>query len=339
MRGRKAIVALLVVSASLSLTALSQRRLDAMRTAAFDEELLYLPNEHLLDHFTAGLSGVVADVLWLKCIQYTSTHFRGDFKFTWLDHMCTMITRLDPYFVDVYRYGGIFLAALKADDDASIRLLKSGIPPNPDRWELPYEIAMVHMVNRRDQPGAAEAAAAYLKLAVATGTAPENVAHVAAGLQRKNKLTDMERAMWTDMAQHHADKFMRDLASRKLALLDMRLACEELEQAAEAYAARTGSPPRSLRDITDNAERIDPLGGTFFLDSTGRVQNTSLLNESVDRALGQLRNAVRLYRKDAGSWPGSLDDLVSRQIMTAIPKHPYEDKSWRYDPATGEIVP
>ena len=53
-----------------------------MSLLRFDEELLYLPNENLLNHFTAGLSSVVADLLWLRTIHYTVKEFHDvDRKF------------------------------------------------------------------------------------------------------------------------------------------------------------------------------------------------------------------------------------------------------------------
>lgn len=117
----------------------AQPRIDRIRKPQnLDEQLLYLPNEKLLRHFAGGMDSIVADLLWLRCIQYTALHFKTDRKFTWLRLMCGVITRLDPYFAPVYRHGGMFLAALDANDDAGLQLLHSGIEKNPDAWELPY---------------------------------------------------------------------------------------------------------------------------------------------------------------------------------------------------------
>ena len=127
MIARWLVIAPLTVAIGLACCVMAQKHLDASRQTGFDEELLYLPNEKLLNHFTGGLDSVVADLLWLQCIQYTAEEFKGDHKYVWLNHMTDTITRLDPYFVDVYRYGGVFLAALKADNDASVNLMKRGM--------------------------------------------------------------------------------------------------------------------------------------------------------------------------------------------------------------------
>ncbi len=331
MKAARAAVALVVVVAVLACTTMAQRRMDNMRAHEFDEQLLYLPNENLLNHFTAGMSSVIADILWLKCIQYTSKHFKGDLKFTWLGHMCDTITQLDPYFLDVYRYGGIFLAALKADDDASIRLMEKGAAYLPDRWELPYEIAMIYLTNRRDQPGAVEGAAAYLRAAVATGAAPQHVLEVAQGLQRKHNLYDLERQMWTEMKQNHPDKLMRDLAMRKLILLDIRIKRDRLQSEIDGHVRKNGALPKvgALQDA---------LGGHYFVDGAGKIQNTSLLDEQVTRMLTQLKGAIGIYKKQTAALPPSLDALVQDGILHQLPKHPYENGVWSYAPATGDVT-
>ena len=38
---------------------------------------------------------------------------------------------------------------LKADDDAGIDLLERGVVANPRNFQLPYELAMIFLLNRR----------------------------------------------------------------------------------------------------------------------------------------------------------------------------------------------
>jgi len=334
------IIAPLCVALAFAGIVTAQRQIDGMKQKAFYDELLYLPNEKLLNHFTAGMSSIIADFLWIRCVHYTAQHFKGDGKFTWLNHMCNMITRLDPYFAAVYRYGGIFLAALKADDDAGIDLLKRGMVRNPDAWELPYEIAMTYLLNRGDQPDSPIHAARYLAMAVETGKAPAFVADVASSLQGAHNLTDIERAMW-EKTRTSEDPFLRDLAQRKLVELDLRGTCAALDRAIQAYTARFNRPPRTLEDLV--AGRVidpipaDPFGGTFFIDSTGAAQNTTVLDSRVERTRNALRTAINAYNKTQGRWLASLQDLVTAHIMDALPPHPYTNRTWQYDPGTGEI--
>jgi len=334
------LVAPLTVALAFACTVTAQRRLNALHESAFHDELLYLPNEKLLTHFTAGMNSVIADVLWIQCIQYTARHFKGDGKFTWLNHMGRMITRLDPYFVAAYRYGGVFLAMLKADDDACIDLLKRGMRHNPSAWELPHEIAMTYLLNRPEHPETQVQAAKYLAMAVATGRAPRYVAGLAATLQERHDLAAVEREMWEQTLQS-GDELLRQLAERKLQELALRETCAQLDAAVAAYTERQGTPPKDLRSLLGAGLiagiPVDPLGGRFFIDADGTPKNTTVLDDRATRALNAIRTGLRAFEKKHGRWPDSLDELETGQIMAAVPAHPYAARTWRYDAATGEV--
>lgn len=336
MKKLAAIAVLLAVS--FAGTSSAQRRIDVMRKDRLaGEELLYLPNERLLNSFTCGLSSVVADVLWLQCIQYTSREFRGDFKFTWLNHMLKTITRLDPYFTDVHKWGGVFLAMLKHDSDAGIDLLKSGIPHDPTSWELPFEIARTYVLNRHDEVNGA----LYMALAASTGNPPQFVVDWAKNLQQRHNLLDVERGMWLEIIENSGDPNMVQLAKRRLIEIDLREACAVLNAAAEAYAGQKGVHPLTIQDLVDAGLLRDlprdPLGGTFFVNANGAVQNTTLLDSIKDERLQLLRGWIALFRERENRMPNSLEELIERGYTHGLPTHPYMDRTWRYDPGTGAV--
>lgn len=339
---RRAIIALVVVAVALAGVFGTQRRLDALRVPADpDASLLYLPNEKLLDYFTAGMSSVVADLLWLQCVQYIAVHYQTDKKFVWLNHMCAMITRLDPHFVAAYRYGGVFLSDLKADDDAGLDLLRCGIVNNPTAWELPYECSAVYLLNRAYLPWSETLALAYMQMAIETGHAPERVVRHAEALLAKSDRFDVERQMWEAVLKED-DAFMRQFAQRKLAELDLRIACRDFNEAAGKYKDRFGQPPKEVQDLFAKgllSGRIpeDPLGGRFFIDRDGIVQETTLLDEEMARDLNVLDNVLERFHRKYGHWPAALDELVTQGFMFRLPVRPYKDRGWRYDAQTGKV--
>ncbi|MCX5758492.1 MAG: hypothetical protein NTU83_08310 [Candidatus Hydrogenedentes bacterium] len=340
MRARRILMAVLAVVVGFTCITGVQRHLDAMRARDRSEQLPYLPNERLLNHFCAGMDSIVADFLWLKCVQYTAEHFHSDQQFTWLNHMANMIARLDPYNVAACHYLAMFLATLKADDNASIELLQRGMRNNPFAYELPYEIAMTYLINRREQPDSAVQAAKYLGMAVETGHAPPFVLEAAQVLQGEHNLFDVERSMWQH-TRDSGDAFMRELAERKLTELDLRVACTQLDKAVEMYRQRHGQPPKTIADlvaggILADAPR-DPLGGRFFIDAAGHAQDTTVLDERTKRFRNNLKTAIEGFQERFHRLPASLDDLVTEHIMDAVPQHPYAGQSWHYDPTTGAV--
>ena len=331
---KKLAAAILAIALSFVCTTVAQRRVDTIR-AKNTEDVLYFPNERMLKSFTCGQSSIVADVLWLKCIQYTSKEFHGDFKFELLNRMLDTITRLDPNFVDAYKWGGIFLAMLKRDNDASIDLLERGIEHNPRSWELPFEAARTYILNRHDGVMGAK----WMALAASTGEPPMFVVNWAKNLQAQHNLGDIERDMWTQIVQNTADPNMRETAQRRLTEVDLREMCALLDGAAKKYLEMKGAAPTGLDDLAAagliSGRPTDPLGGSYFINAKGVVQNTTLLDEQVEERKVFLKGAIAKYKEKSGSLPTSIDALRDGGFI--IPTHPYLDRSWQYDPATGEV--
>jgi len=332
---RKMIITMLIVAMAFTGTTIAQKRADAIKAEHRAEEVLYFPNERLLDSFTCGHSSVVADILWLKCIQYTSQQFHGDFKFTLLDRMLNTITRLDPHFVDVYRWGSVFLAMLKRDNDASITLLERGIEHNPGRWELPFEIARTYVLNRHDEVMGAK----WMAVAAATGEPPKFVVDWAKNLQQRHGLDEVERGMWLEIIQNSNDPNMREIAERKIVEIELRLACEVLNEAAARYEASKGAKPGAISDLVSAAiitgMPVDPLGGEFFVNARGVIQNTTILDSQLEERRVVLEGFIQQYRNKHGRWPVTLDELKTE--FKALPTNPYLDRDWVYDPGTGSV--
>lgn len=343
---RRAAWALLAIGL-VATTVFAQVRADQVKPVRRDE-LVYLPSEKFLNHFTAGMSSVIADLLWLRCVQYMGVEIKHDKNFAWLSQMLNTIVRLDPQFTDVYRFGSIFLSAVKADDEAGLRLLQQGILARPDRWELSYEAAMIYLLNRRDEPGARKVAAHYLGMAANTGKAPRLVAEVAGALQGEFNLDGIESEMWSNLEQSD-DAMLRELAQRKQQELGIRQNLRTLDDNIARYTAEHGHAPETLEAViaagyfgesmkaNPQALLQDSLGGRYLLSPDGRAANTSLLDDERDKWLNVLREGIKRYHEAHGAYPPSLDALVDVYVV-AVPKHPYADRAWRYDPATGEVA-
>jgi len=339
-----------LVAAALAVLCLvtffAQRGADGVRVERADE-LVYLPNEKLLNHFTAGMSSVVADLLWLRCVQFTAVTVKGGHNFAWLNQMLNTIVRMDPYFADVYRYGGIFLASIKADDDGGLELLQRGIVARPDVWEIPYEAAMIYLLNRREEPESRRLAAHYLGMAASTGKAPKLVTELAASLQGEYNLDEIEGDMWASL-QRSGDRFLEELAERKQQELGIRKNLRTLNDNIARFRAETGRAPESLDALLDagyfgeqhrgnRALLQDPLGGRYFLGPGGEALNTSLLDNAMNKELERMRGGLKRYQEVEGGWPRHLDELVDKGYIAKIPAHPHPGRNWTYSPESGEV--
>lgn len=329
----------MAVGALLAGAILAQVGADRARTAP-EGALLYLPNEKLLTHFTGGMGSIVANMLWLRCVQYTGEQLRSEHSFTWLQHMLDTTVRLDPYFTDAYRYGGMFLASLRADSDAGLDLLRRGAVMRPDAWELPYEMGMIYLLNRPEDPHAHRRAGACFAMAAARPGAPDFIREVAGALGEEYDIAELERKMWVNVLEH-GDHMLRGLAEHKLVLVELREFTRAATALAQAYQQETGHAPRDLQDLADAGALLavpeDPLGGEFFVGPEATVYSTSVLDEQLQRRKAIIQRQLEGYRAKHGDWPGSLAVLVEGTALTALPPHPYPHRYWNYDATRGTV--
>ncbi len=339
-RLRRALPALAFAAVCFAAAVGFQIGADRARSADRGASVLYLPNEHLLKYATAGLNTVIADFLWLHCIQYVAIENRAARNFTWLETMVFTVGRLDPHFKDAFRYGAMFLSALKADAVASSNLLHIGIPENPRAWELPYELGMNYLMNRKNEPDARRYAAYYLGMSASTGLANEFVAVVAAKLQSENNLDNVETDMWLNMRES-PDEVLRELAERKLKEMEIRKLIPILNGASAEYHKLTGRWPETIDDLKAvkivDGDPPEPLGGHYFFGPDGKALNTTLLDNEKKNQQGVIEQSLRDFQDKKDRWPASLDELVKEGMLSKIPENPYPGKGWKYDPATGEV--
>ena len=337
------IAAPLLALATVGFSRVAQDRMEVLREEANEEEMLYLPNQNLLDYFTAGMNSIVADLLWLRTVEYTVTEFHNEArKFTWLEHMLSTITRLDPGFEGAYVHGGALLAAIGADD-AALRLLKPGAINLPRSKEIPIQLFQVYVLNRRERPETPVMAAHYLRMAAErTDDAAQRkyFLDVIQGLQRQKGLAHEARRIWEDTLRTSQDPVMREIAGEKLVDLAIRDNIEALGDVVKRYETAQGRKPTSFQDLIDvgllDKSPAIPDHGEYFIDSRGAVRNTVLLEAETVQTRGFINARVKSYQREKGRFPVSLDEL-SAWADKPIPKNPYEDRVWTYDPATGKV--
>ncbi len=324
--------ALAFAGALLALT-----RIQAIQAEVPLHESLYIPNPSIMKYATGGHSAAMGDLLWLQCIQYVSRHFNTDEKYEWLYQMCDVITDLDPQFLDVYVNGAIFLACLKDEPKASLRLLEKGRRTLPHSYRLPYEMAMIHLVSFKDFQRACD----YLEEAVKCPDAPEGLAEFTANFLRSQNLREALRGYWGRLAQEHESKAIRQMALQKLLELALEDVVEQMQAALTAYLEAGNPPTERLEDLVERGflRQIpeDPAGGQFFIDPDDNlVKNTTLLDARNEPIIKYLEIGLERFHAKENRYPETLDELVSSGTSPYIPIHPY-GRQYQYDPATGAV--
>ena len=115
------------------------------------EESLYFASGDTIKRMSVGLHGIVADIYWIRVLQYfgrklqtTGKKLSSDTKSLRMELLAPLlkiIVTLDPEHIPAYRFGAIFLP--ERDMPAAIELLEKGIAENPTEWRLYQDIGYI----------------------------------------------------------------------------------------------------------------------------------------------------------------------------------------------------
>jgi tetratricopeptide (TPR) repeat protein len=322
---------LLAISAQL----VGERAARAKNAHADPDELMYLPEGSVLSAASLGHRSILADVIWLRAIQYYGEHRLTDRNYDQAERLFHVIYDLDPSFKGATRFGALVLAQDARNPDAALALLRRAERDAPHVWEYPFDQGFIQQTVVCDLAAAGES---YRRASRLPGAPP-----VAARLAGTSfgKLGDREsaREVWTEILDGADNKMMSAVAVRNLKTLDMEEAEEILTGAVEKFGRERGRPPAEWDELVAAGllERIpgEPFGGRFFLDpQTGKVWAST----HIDRKMAIVRDIIEMVASEVhemeGAYPRSVEELFERGLIDALPWEPF-GLALEYDPARG----
>jgi len=247
---------------------LCQREIERSRSRSQSAvvEHLYLDRASTVAKLWTGLTGLGADIYWLRVTQYYGGQraFAVDKRFDLLAPLLDITVTLDPRFDIAYKYGAIFLserAPLGAGTpQAGIELLERGSRLRPNDWRLRQHLAYCTFLYLQDS----QKASAILTEASEIPGAPFWLRSMAAQILLKSGEHQSSRAIWRQFYETGTG-FMRDIAKFNLDRLDAADQAAAIEDVVKAWKARTGSFPTSLTELQKAGLLRQPL-----VDSTGK---------------------------------------------------------------------
>jgi hypothetical protein len=300
------------------------------------EELMYFPTGSLLQVVSLGFDSLIADVLWLRGIQYYGEHHRTDMDYPLAEHIFTAITDLDERFVGAYRFGAFVLADDVGQPAPAIDLLKKGMRSNPGRWELPFDLGFLYFVYLDESSKAAR----FFGFASRLPESPEIARRFSAHALRKAGRHDMARDLWVEIHQSSGNPVMRENARYAINRIDTDRLAEMLNDLVSTFKQEQGGPPENLEDLVrrDYLRRVpdEPFGGAFFLDpASGRVLSSTMVTETAERVKRQMERVIGRYKSEHQALPGSLQEITEDETLK--PLYPLTGAEFDYDRDTGEV--
>jgi hypothetical protein len=241
-------------------------------------ELMYFPSGIALRAGSMGYYAPLADVVWLRFIQYYGEHRLTDTRFQLMYHILDILTTLDPGFLYAYTLGGLMLTHDAQRPDQAHALLKKGMYENPEEWRIPFMYAFMNYVFLQEY----HVARTYFGIAAQKPGAPDMVKRWHAFVTY-SKLGDLKTglALWIDFYEDTRNPEEKSIARYYIEKIRMRLDIEYLTEKVEEFKIRHGRQPYALSELITGATidsiPSEPHGGRYYLDE-GSVRSTWEIN-------------------------------------------------------------
>jgi tetratricopeptide (TPR) repeat protein len=199
-------LAVLAAVAAVALVSEAERRLPRGHAL---EELAYYPSGRWLVPASLGERALLADLTWLRAVQYYGEHRLTDNKFSLLYHVFDIVTTLDPGHRNSYVFGGTSLAQEGRQFAHGIALLEKGRAHDPTEWVYPFEIGFLYFVQKRDYA----AATAWFRESARKPNAPEYVTRFAAFTAGRAGARPLAMELWQRVAEETDNPVLRAKAT------------------------------------------------------------------------------------------------------------------------------
>ncbi len=306
-------------------------------STAKEEELSYFPSGLYLKQIACGYRNIMADMLWLRSIQYYGKHRQTDLVFHKAAHVFETLTDLDPGFVEAYRFGSLVLVEDAGDQAGGIELLQKGVRNNPRESSLYFDLGFhTYMSHQFDL------AAAYFERASRLPGANIKAARFAAYAESRRGALDVAEEMWLEIAETTTNKNTKASAEFALKGIAARRDTIFLAERARAFKDQYGRFPAALEEmVSGGVIRFipdDPFGTRYVVNAkSGEVRSWYLLAREMKRDMSIIENGSSRFRDERGFYPSSPDELVRLGYLDAVPA-PF-GAVYKIDQSTGVVEP
>jgi len=252
-----------------------------------------VPSGSALRRLSFGYDRVVADIMWLKGLQYYGKQRLASAPMPRLKEYIEATVALDPHFIAPYIFGGLVLAQDLNQREEAIDLLLRGMAANPKRWELPFELGFLLYIEL-EQP---VRAGKYFEVAASLEGCPDMARRFAAWTYAEGGSRDRSRRVCEEIIRLTEDAGMRRFAEEALARIETEEDLDVIRSAISVFDSREGVNPPSLETLVHagDLEEIpcEPRGGYYaYRPETGEVGSSERIQTAV-RSLDSVLPTIR----------------------------------------------
>jgi len=260
------------------------RWIDAHQPAAdqsIEEEKLYL-NAATAKRMSLGFNGLAADWYWMRSLQYVGgkimklpDHVQldsmGQLNLKLLAPLLDAATTLDPQFMEPYLFAAVVLPDV--DVGEAIRITKKGIAANPLQWRLYHHLGFIYW-QQKDFKTAGDAYEQGSKLP----GAPTWMRFMMGRMASDGGSRNTAREVYSRLYEEASDSHVKNMARKRLLLLDSMERQDALRKLMVAYRSKIGHCPGTWREmgtllsafriqVDPSGAPLDPAGIPYLLVS------------------------------------------------------------------------
>lgn len=233
--------------------------------------LLYLPSSKFLGYVSFGYQPLVADAIYLWSIQYFAD-LASKPKMEYLGQTYSIITDLDPHYLDAYQTGALFMFFEGRNPEGGFALLDRGMANNPEEWILPADAGFYGM-GLKDY----NRASSYFDKASRIPEAPSMVKEMLAGMRYKAGDKRYAYQLWQEIYATAKRPSLKQVAYQHVHDLKVMLDVADLTDSVHRYHDLHGSNPLNLAQLSSTGIMkeipTDPEGGPYLYDpGNGKVE-------------------------------------------------------------------
>jgi hypothetical protein len=346
---KKPLIGLLVIFALVLISIPFQNKIDeAHGKFGSMEDSLYISSS-MLDKISIGYQEILADLYWLRALQYFGGKNIADQNPDLLYHYFDIITDLDPKFINAYRYGGAFLAEPPpyglGELELGAKLFNKGRENNPDNFRLPLEEAFLYYLYPKDYARAAELFEEAGSKPELSGMRKATIEGMAAAAHAQGGNREVSRKIWQIIYETNSSEGRRNFALRNLKEIRTMDIEDNLTLALKEYRKRFNKFPEGVQEIADTGVikeiPASPLEGEFIIAAQiEAVKDSVLAKRNLDQNLRFLNAKSKRYNSLFGKLPENfnvLKDFIQNQTTSAFPVHPLGEE-YVYNPITGKVT-
>ncbi len=234
--------------------------------------IIYIPSGKYLKMATFGFSAVMADVIYIWAIQYYGNTAIED-RYEHLTQIFSIISELDPSYVDPYVVGALIAVEDTRDVPLAIKILDMGLAKNPGQWIFPLEAGHYAQLYAKDYALAKE----YYGKAMDIPGAPPIARRLFAASAFKSNDLQTAWETWLEVFQTADDPQIRQIASNHLYEVKAAVDAGVVRDATERFREKFGRSPAVLDDLVRGgvlaAVPKDYDGKDYLYDpATGRIK-------------------------------------------------------------------